>query len=134
MIKKYGYFGLVAMFVITGYSHLMKPDVFVKIIPPFLPFPYAIAILSGVTELILALGLALPQTRRWAAWATIVFLIAIFPANIYMFVVRETAFPEIPAWALLVRLPLQLVLIAWAYLYTGSSLVSDSRSSGKSRS
>lgn len=117
-IKKLGLYALSAMFIFTGVTHLLKPDVFVKIIPPFLPFPFAIALLTGVAELCLAIGLLPEKTRPLTAWATVIFLICIFPANIYMYVIRETAFPELPTWVVLIRLPLQLVLIGWAYLYT----------------
>ncbi len=119
-MKKFGLYALSAMFVFTGISHLVNPSMFEKIVPPFLPFPHAIAILSGVVELVLAVGLLPKSTRRITSWAVVAFLICIFPANIYMYMIREVAFPEIPAWALLVRLPLQIALIAWAYLYTGS--------------
>lgn len=113
-----GLYVMSAFFLFTGVTHLLRPELFVKIIPPFLPWPYALAILSGVAELVLALGLLVKRTRQIAAWGVIALLIAVFPANVYMYMVHETAFAQIPAWALLLRLPMQLVLIAWAYVYT----------------
>jgi uncharacterized membrane protein len=117
-MKKLGLYTLSAMFIFTGIAHLMNPGVFEKIVPPFLPFPHAIAILSGIAELLLAVGLLPKKTRRLTAWAVVAFLVCIFPANIYMYMARESAFPDIPAWALLARLPLQFAMMAWAWQYT----------------
>lgn len=108
-------YGMTAMFLFTGVVHLISPETFVKAVPPYLPFPYAIAILSGIAELILAVGIAIDKTRWFAAWGAILLFIAVFPANVYMYQHGAELFPEIPEWALLIRLPLQLVLIAWAY-------------------
>ncbi len=128
-IKLIGLYLMAAFYLFTGVSHLLKTEDFIKVIPPFLPWPYAIAILSGAAEIILAIGLLPKKTRRWAAWGVIALLICVFPANVYMYLARETKFTEFPAWALLIRLPLQLVLIAWAYVYTrAASAASSARS------
>ena len=121
-MKIFGLYVMSAFFLFTGLTHLFKPDDFIKIIPPFLPWPYALALLSGVAEIILAVGLLPLKTRRTAAWGVIALLIAVFPANIYMYMIRETSFPNIPAWALLLRLPLQIALIAWAMRKTALGL------------
>ena len=120
-LKVAGLFLMAAFYAFTGVSHLLDPDIFVKAIPPILPFPYAIAVLSGVAELVLAVTLLFVKTRRWAAWGVIALLIAVFPANIHMYLARETEFPDIPGWALLLRLPMQFILIGWAYFYTRPS-------------
>lgn len=114
-LKKPALILMVLFYVFTGVTHLLHPEVFERIVPPPLP-PYLIAILSGLAELGLALLLIPLKTRKWAAWGIIALLIAVFPANIYMYVIRDQ-FPEIPAWALLVRLPMQIILIAWAYWF-----------------
>ena len=118
LLKTAGLYLMAAFYAFTGVSHLVNPEIFVKVIPPMLPFPYAIAILSGVAELLLAVLLLFRKTRRWAAWGVIALLIAVFPANVHMYLARATEFPELPGWALLVRLPMQLLLIGWAYIYT----------------
>ncbi len=110
-------------FIIAGGLHFIVPELYVQIIPPFLPAPLALVYLSGLAEIAVGVGLLIPRTRRYAAWATVALLIAIFPANIYMAthgVVIE-GMPgggdpsELVRWG---RLPLQGVLMLWALWYT----------------
>jgi uncharacterized membrane protein len=111
------------LYVVAGSLHFVVPDLYVQIVPPILPTPLALVYLSGVAEIVVGLGLLVPRTRSYAAWATIALLIAIFPANVYMAVSMVTieggsggGGPSVLArWA---RLPLQGVLILWAYWYT----------------
>lgn len=94
--------------------HSVRPDPFVKIVPPFIPHPLAMVYLSGAAEIAGGLGLLLRPLRRAAAWGLVALLIAVFPANIYMAVdrVQVTATP-VPVSLLWVRLPLQVALIWW---------------------
>jgi len=114
------------LYVVAGVLHFVVPELYAQIIPPFLPAPLALVYLSGVAEIACGIGVLLPRTRRYAAWATIALLIAIFPANVYMatsMVVVDGIGGSDPSplirWA---RLPLQGVLILWAYWYTNPSL------------
>ena len=109
-------------YVVAGVLHFVAPELYVQIIPPFLPAPLALVYLSGVAEIVVGVGVLVPRTRRYAAWATIAMLIAIFPANVYMatsMVVVDGIGGSDPSplirWG---RLPLQGVLILWAYWYT----------------
>ena len=109
-------------YVVAGLLHFVTPELYVQIIPPILPAPLALVYLSGVAEMVVGAGLLYPRTRRLAAWATIAMLVAIFPANVYMatsMVAVEGIGSGDPSpfvrWA---RLPLQGVLILWAYWYT----------------
>ena len=110
------------LYVVAGVLHFVVPELYVQIIPPILPAPLALVYLSGVAEIAVGIGVLIPRTRRYAAWATIALLIAIFPANVYMatsMVVVEGIGGGDPSplirWG---RLPLQGVLILWAYWYT----------------
>ena len=112
------------LYVVAGVLHFVVPDLYAQIIPPFLPAPLALVYLSGVAEIAVGVGVLIPRTRRYAAWATIALLVAIFPANVYMatsMVVVEGIGGGDPSplirWG---RLPLQGVLILWAYWYTDS--------------
>jgi len=112
------------LYVVAGVMHFVAPELYVRIVPPFLPFPLALVYISGVAEVALGVGLVFERTRRYAAWGIIALLVAVFPANVYMAtsgVVIEGA-PEAIAdrsdaarWG---RLPLQAVLVAWAWWYT----------------
>ncbi|MEO8255278.1 MAG: DoxX family membrane protein [Flavobacterium sp.] len=105
------------LYVLAGLNHFRKPKMYLKIIPPYLPNPKLLNQLSGVAEVILGLLLLFTTTTHYAAWGIIALLIAILPANIFMFQNKEAGF-GIPKWILLVRLVFQIVLIWWAYLYT----------------
>ncbi|WP_205738780.1 DoxX family protein [Halonotius aquaticus] len=116
------------LYVVAGVLHFVVPELYAQIIPPFLPAPLALVYLSGVAEIAVGIGVLIPRTRRYAAWATIALLVAIFPANVYMatsMVVVE-GMPggggdpsPLIRWA---RLPLQGVLILWAYWYTDANV------------
>ena len=87
--------------------------------PPWLPAPLLLVYVSGVCEVLGGLGALLPQTRSLAGWGLVALLIAVFPANVHMAVESERWVAEgTPLWALYARLPLQLVLIAWAWWAT----------------
>lgn len=111
---------LLAVFMIlAGINHFRAPDVYVAMMPAALPAHLELVYVSGVAEIAGGLGLLYAPTRRAAAWGLIALFIAIFPANLNMAVNHlPLAGRELPAWALWARLPLQLGLIAWAYVYT----------------
>ena len=100
------------IFLVAGVGHFTSTDFFVKIMPPYLPFHRELVYLSGVFEIVLGVLLLIPQTTRLAAWGLIALLIAVFPANIYMFQHQELF--QVSPVVLLLRLPLQAVLILWA--------------------
>jgi uncharacterized membrane protein len=110
---------LTVFMVGAGVNHFVNPAPYVAMTPEVLPAKEALVAISGVAEILGGLGLILPQTRKLAAWGLIALLVAVLPANINMAV---NALPlgttPIPGWALWARLPLQLVLIAWAWWYT----------------
>src|SRR5258706_11797679 len=100
-------------FVAAGLNHFLMTTFYVSIVPPYLPWPLALVIISGLAEI--GLG-ALLFFQRWsalAAWGLIALLIAVFPANLHM-ALHPGLYPWAPVAALWLRLPLQGVLIAWA--------------------
>ena len=105
------------IYFIAGLNHFRVPRLYAKMIPPYIKFPVVMNQLSGAAEIILGIALCIPVISGYAAWGIILLLIAVFPANIQMLTDRKAAL-GLPKWLLIVRLPLQLVLIYWAYLYT----------------
>jgi uncharacterized membrane protein len=103
-------------FALAGINHFLNAPFYLKIMPPVLPAPLFLVYLSGFFEIALGVLLLVPKFTRLAAWGLIALLIAVFPANIYM-AQHPELFPEISPAALYLRLPLQLVLIGWAYHY-----------------
>jgi uncharacterized membrane protein len=104
-------------FVLAGINHFVKTDFYVGIMPPYLPWHKELVYLSGVFEIVLGVLLLIPQFTVVAAWGLIALLIAVFPANLHM-ALNTTLYPTISPILLWIRLPLQGVLIAWAYWYT----------------
>ena len=106
-----------AFFIGAGLNHFISTDFYLSIMPPYLPWRLPLVYASGVAET--ALG-ALLLVRRWsriAAWGLILLLIAVFPANLHMALNAEL-YSQFSPTLLWLRLPLQGLLIAWAYLYT----------------
>lgn len=109
---------LTILMVAAGINHFIDPAPYVAMMPAALPAPLTLVYVSGVAEILGGLGLILPATRRLAAWGLIALLIAIVPANVNM-AIHDLPLGTrvVPSWALWARLPLQLVLIAWAYSF-----------------
>ena len=105
------------LYVGAGVNHFVNPDFYVSIMPPYMPWHLALVYASGVAEVVLGAALLVRRFARLAAWGIIALLVAVFPANLHM-----ALNPELFAWAspagLYARLPVQALLIAWAYWYT----------------
>jgi uncharacterized membrane protein len=102
------------LFVAAGVNHFALPNLYLKIMPDYLPWPLALVYVSGFFEVVGGIGVAVPQLRRASGWGLIALLVAVFPANVNM-VFNADRFPDIPYWALATRLPLQGLLIAWVW-------------------
>lgn len=101
---------LSALLAGAGVLHVVRPDFYDALIPPFLPNPRAWTYGSAVLELAAAVAVALPRTRRIGGYATAALLVAVFPANLYS--ALEPG--DLPRWAAIARLPLQVPLVLWA--------------------
>jgi uncharacterized membrane protein len=102
-------------FFIGGIAHFAKTDLEMTIVPPYIPSPRAAVLISGVFELLGAVGLLVRRTRRTAGLGLFLLTLAVTPAHIYM--LQHPELFGVPFWALVVRLPLQaalLCLIAWS--------------------
>jgi uncharacterized membrane protein len=108
---------MAALYFTAGLNHFVNPQVYVKILPPQIPYPSLIVTLSGIYEIIFALLLIPMVTRPLAAWAIILLLIMVFPANLQM-TINYYRIHSPGLWLTILRLPLQVLLIYWAYLYT----------------
>lgn len=107
-----------AFFIAAGINHFLAPHAYRRIVPPRLQREAArVVALSGAAEIAGGVGVLLAPTRRVAGAGLIALLAAIFPANLYM--AREPErFPRVPHWALYVRLPLQPLMMWWAWRAT----------------
>jgi uncharacterized membrane protein len=108
---------MILLYLAAGVNHFIYPYPYQKIIPPWIPHPDTLVIISGICEILFALLLIPVKTRPLAAWSVIVLLIVVFPANVQMMVnfYRKSS-PWL--WLTVLRLPLQILLIYWAYSFT----------------
>lgn len=105
--------------IVVGITHFTVPEQYARIVPPQLPYPFALVYISGFFEILGGIGLVIPFVSVAAAWGLIALYIAVFPANINMAInsIPIDGIPHLP-WLYWARLPFQAVLIAWAYWYT----------------
>ena len=114
-MKRIGLSIVFLWFFVGGIGHFAVTDLEASIVPPYLPSHRALVLISGVFELLGALGLLLSRTRRAAGMGLLVLTLAVTPANVYM--LQRSDLFAIPYWMLVARLPLQvalLALIAWS--------------------
>ena len=116
-----GIFLFASIFVVSGVLHFLYPEPYVRIMPPFLPWPWGLVQISGAAEILGGCGLLLQRFQRWSGYGLALLLVAVFPANIYM-AVAHVPFPGLlgESWVQWLRLPLQIPLIVWALYYARS--------------
>ena len=106
---------LAVFFVIAGIGHFVKPETYLKMMPPYIPFHLQMIYLSGVIEIILGILVLPEKTRKLAGWGIIALLIAVFPANIHI-ALNPEAFSPVAPWILWARLPFQAVFGFWVWI------------------
>ena len=104
------------LFAAAGVMHFTKPKIYERIMPPYIPEPKTMVLVSGVAEMVLGFMLLNPETQVKAAWGIIILLVLFFSVHIYM-LQEEKASLNLPKWLLWLRIPLQFGLIYWAYQY-----------------
>ena len=116
-IKKISLLVMSVLYVIAGINHFISPLFYKQIMPPYIPWHMPLIYVTGILEIILGILLIPIFTRRIAAWGIIILLILVFPANINMMInYWQEENPDL--WITILRLPLQFVLIWWAYTFT----------------
>lgn len=111
------------LYVVAGLNHFRNPQMYLAIMPPYIPSPAVMVAFTGVAEILGGIGLLIPngfvfpRTRAAAAWGIVALLVCIWPVHIEMCRHPER-FALIPLWLLWSRLVLQLPLIAWAWYYS----------------
>jgi uncharacterized membrane protein len=116
-VKRLLHWLLGLLFVGAGTLHLVWPEPFVRAMPPYLSWHLELVYLSGVIEIVLGVLVLVPRCQRPAAWGLVALLVAVFPANVHM-ALHPDLFPRFSPAVLWARLPLQGLLIAWAYWFT----------------
>ena len=112
--KRLSLYFLSALYIAAGIYHFWSPQLYVSIMPSFVPYPFAMVLVSGMTKIILGTLVLFNTTRRMAAYGIILLLVLIFPANVQMLV--NYVHQQHPyTWLAAARLPLQIPLIWWAW-------------------
>ena len=119
LIKKVSFIVLIAGYLAAGINHFYNPTSYLRIIPPYIPHPALVNIISGALEMLLALLLIPTKTRRYSAYGIMLLLVAFLPVHINMVLHAPLQLGSITVTPLLawIRLLLQPVLILWAWLY-----------------
>lgn len=103
---------MAAFMVYGGVNHFLKPAMYLPFIPDFLPADF-INYGSGLLEIILGIGLLIPKFRYKASFGVLVLMLIFLPLHII------DVFTDVPAIgshdAALIRLPVQLIFILWAW-------------------
>ena len=120
--------GLAVVFIFFmggGISHFTNADFFVAIMPPYLGWHLELVYLSGVFEILGAIGVLIPRLRQLAGTGLIVLVICVTPANVHMWMNPEL-FPDVPEVFLTIRLVFQLVLL-WLIWWSTRVSAADNR-------
>ena len=117
-----GRIAMAVMLVFTAIGHFAFTKGMTMMLPDFIPFKPEVIYLTGVVEIIAAIGLLIPATKVWTGWALIIFFILLLPGNIkaaidHIDYQKGTFDGNGPAY-LWFRIPLQLLFIAWTYIST----------------
>ena len=113
-----GVLGLAVGYLFFAFGHFALTDGMIEMLPQFVPFRRELVWVTGVWEMLVAVGLLVPGTRRWAGIACIATLVAFFPANVYAaFSFTGVGDHTTGPGYLLIRTPLQVFLIAWTWFF-----------------
>ena len=119
ILKSITVYSLALLYGVVGVKHFTDLDFFLVIIPPYLPYPELLVYVSGFFEILFGVLLIPAKTRKYASLGLVVLLIAVFPANIYLFnsEIAQNIYGINRQFAL-IRLPYQIPLIVIAYWHS----------------
>ena len=107
---------LAIIFIAGGANHLRVPALYKKVMPPYIPGHDTLIVVSGVLEMLAGLMLISTGRVTLGAWSMLILLVLFIPVHSYMIQEKEARL-KLPYWFVVIRLPLQLGLMFWAYQY-----------------
>jgi len=107
---------MAAVYILAGTMHFIKPKMYMRIMPKYLPNHKALVHLSGIAEILLGVGLCIPMLKDFSIYGIIAMLAVFLLVHFYM-LSGEKASAGIPKWILILRIPLQFGLMYWAWVY-----------------
>ncbi len=116
MTESIGLYVMATIYVLAGTMHFIKPKMYMRIMPRYLPNHKALVYLSGVAEILLGIGLCISALKVISIYGIIAMLIVFLLVHFHM-LSGEKASVGIPKWILILRIPLQFGLMYWAWMY-----------------
>lgn len=107
---------MAAMYIVAGLMHFVKPKMYMRIMPRYLPYHKELVFTSGIAEIVLGLGLCFSKTLKFSVYGIVLMLLVFLMVHFYM-LSGEKASAGIPKWILILRIPLQFGLMYWAWWY-----------------
>jgi len=104
------------LYIVAGLLHFFIPAMYERIIPPWIPKKKTVVYLSGILEIAFGAALFFPEFRTMGLYGIIGLLVLFLPVHFYM-LRDKTARMGISLWILYLRIPLQGLLIYWAFIY-----------------
>ncbi|MFI0430020.1 hypothetical protein [Mariniflexile sp. HMF6888] len=109
---------MATLYIAAGINHFIKPKMYLRIMPIYLPNHKLLVFLSGIAEIFLGIMLCIPLVKNISLVFIIIMLIVFLLVHFYM-LSNKKASAGLPKWLLLLRIPIQFLLIYWAYFYLG---------------
>jgi uncharacterized membrane protein len=116
MTESTGLYVMAAVYLFAGLMHFIKPKVYLRVMPNYLPNHKALVFWSGIAEILLGIGLCIPVLKDLSIYGIIAMLAIFLMVHFYM-LSSEKAAAGIPKWILILRIPLQFGLMYWAWIY-----------------
>ena len=116
MTETAGLYVMAIMYVFAGLMHFVKPKLYMRVMPEYLPNHKALVFWSGIAEILLGIGLCIPVLKVISSYGIIAMLIVFLMVHLYI-LTGEKASTGIPKWILILRIPLQFGLMYWAWVY-----------------
>lgn len=116
MIYPWHLYFMAGIYIVAGIMHFLKPKMYRRIMPKYLPNPQLLIIISGIVEMALGISLCFPQSKDVGILGIIAMLIVFLLVHFYMLSSKKAG-AGIPRWLLILRIPLQIGLMYWAYWY-----------------
>ncbi len=116
MSNPWHFYIMALLYVFAGTMHFVRPKMYMRIMPKYLPAHKFLVISSGIIEIILGAALCYTPTKKLAIYGIVVMLGVFLTVHFYM-LIEKNASMNLPKWLLLLRIPLQFVLMYWAFSY-----------------
>lgn len=107
---------MAVIYIFAGIMHFVHPKMYLRILPSYLPGHKILVNISGIAEIILGIALCFSETKDLTIYAIILMLTFFLPVHFHMLFSKKAAM-GISKWILIARIPLQFILMFWAYWY-----------------